>query len=237
MTDQCNISTLNNFNSFIQQATQTIVCGPECQKDNKTQQLYQKYLASKENLLTAPSQIQSATKNYIVFTEGEASYDEFHKSQLNNQARKITNSYKRNFNQTINKINTEIDTREGLLLNLLNVMDLLKKYHRENNILNIKLRKTSNDILTNQRKSYYQNDGIEILYSYFFWLIVIYIFIFVIFIIFNLVFQTKIDFKYRIVITILLIIYPFISFYLLQFIIYLYNLIISILPKNVHNEI
>jgi len=232
-----NPPNLDKLNSLIDKATEAIICGPQCQKDKTANELKQKYLNSKTNLQTAPNQVQIAAKNYYTFTQGDAGYNEYLETQLNEKAEKIANIYQTNFNADVDKANTEIDTYNGLYINFANVFDLYTKYKTENIKLEKELKNTTSDILTNDRKTFYEDQGIDNLNFYYSIIKWLYIIVAIGFIISLFMLNSSLKFIQKIVIIIILISYPFISSKLLGLVISLYYGIIGILPKNLHRTL
>jgi ABC-type transport system involved in cytochrome bd biosynthesis fused ATPase/permease subunit len=112
---------------------------------------------------------------------------------------------------------------------------LYLKYTQENAILTKKLKDESNDILTNERKTYYQDQGIDTLkffYSYF--LITIYAICVIGFGVSSFVFPSKFEWKIRVGILVGLILLPFICTWILALIVNSLHKIYSVLPKNAH---
>jgi hypothetical protein len=232
-----NPPNLDKLNSLIDKATEAIICGPQCQKDKTANELKQKYLNSKTNLQTAPNQVQIAAKNYYTFTQGDAGYNEYLETQLNEKAEKIADIYQTNFNADVDKANTEIDTYNGLYINFANVFDLYTKYKTENIKLEKELKNTTSDILTNDRKTFYEDQGIDNLNFYYSIIKWLYIIVAIGFIISLFMLNSSLKFIQKIVIIIILISYPFISSKLLGLVISLYYGIIGILPKNLHRTL
>ena len=58
---------VNNFNSFIQAASQQIACGTDCQQQQTAEQLKNTYLTAQSNLTLARPQYDIAKKNYYVY--------------------------------------------------------------------------------------------------------------------------------------------------------------------------
>ena len=235
MNDQSNINTLNNFNSFIQQASQTIACGTECQKQKKSELLKKLYLDAQTNLATAPNQLETAAKNYYTFTQGETGYNEYIESDLTAKANAIATMFKDNFVKDTSKCNAEINNYDGLLMNYQNVLELYLKYIKENNELANKLKDETSDILTNERKTYYQDQGIASL-QFYYSKILIFIYILTVIVFAGSIFfyPSKYNWKFRLGIFIILLGLPFISTKLLYFVIYLFYKLYDLLPKNMH---
>ena len=83
--------TISDVNSLLRQASKAIMCGPECQKNEKMTQLYQTYLDSKTNLINAPQQIEQSAKNYYMFAEGPQGYNDYLNKSLDEKSSAIIN--------------------------------------------------------------------------------------------------------------------------------------------------
>jgi hypothetical protein len=234
------MSNLNNFNftdfnKLIEQAKQAVMCDSNCQKEKTAQELKEKYLASQQNLLSAGSQEVEAKKNYVVFTQGELAYNNQQQDDLHTQAQLIVNKFNENFNTYLQQIKLQIDSYNGLIVNFKNVVELYIKYKEENKILTQKVKDNSSDVLTNDRKTYYENQGVDTLKSVYNYILLLIYIIFVIGYIFTAAFyQSQINWKIRFLILILLLILPFISPWILGLTINLIYNIYELLPKNVH---
>jgi hypothetical protein len=231
-----NTFDINKLNNLIQQASQTIGCDTNCQQQRNAEQLKTKYLDAKVNELTAENQLLVATKNYMTFTEGTSAYNTYMDDELTTKATKITDLFQTNFNNEVKKVNDNINTYKGLLINYNNVNELHSNYITENKQLEKNFKNKNFDIITNDRKTYYQEQGITNLQFYYYLLLIIYIICVVVFVISLFVYSSSltINWKIKIIIVIFLVILPFISSSLLSLIIELFYKIYSILPKNVH---
>jgi hypothetical protein len=232
-----NYDSLDKFNSLIDKATEAVMCGPDCQKDKTSSDLKQKYVAAKTNLHTAPNQVQVAAKNYYTFTQGEAGYNEYLEKELNDKADKIASEFKNNFDADVSKATAEIETYNGLAINFTNVFDLYTKYKMENDELEKELRSTTSDILTNDRKTFYEDQGIDNLNFYYSFVRIIYMIIAIGFTVSMFMFPSQLSFFKKIGIIVLLALYPFISTKVLSWVIQLYYAIINVLPKNMHRSL
>jgi hypothetical protein len=225
------------FNTLISQASDAIMCNSECRKQREAEKLKQKYLNSQTNLASASNQVEDAQKNYVTFTEGESAYNDLQEHQLEEKAQVISDKFIENFNEEVIKLKSQINTYKGLLLNFKNVFELFRKYKKENIELFKELKEQTNDILTNERKTYYEEQNIDTLktfYSYF--LLVIYIICVICFGLFSLIYPSQIKFIIRLVIFIALIILPFFSSWILSMIIYLIHNLYNLLPKNIYGQ-
>jgi hypothetical protein len=229
------LNSLGNFNSLMDQASQAMSCNSECQKQKTIDELKQKYLNAQTNLATAPEQVSSSMKNYMLFTDGKPAYNDYLDKTLETTATQIATKFKTKFKEDAGKMVSNVKTYAGLLTNLKNVEELYAKYKLENVRLIKQLKDDTSDVLTNERKTFYQDQGIDtlkFLYSYF--LITIYVICVIGFGVLNFVFPSKLDLKVRVGILLGLLILPFVCTRILAFIINIFYKIYSVLPKNVH---
>ncbi len=228
---------ISKLNSFLQKASDTIMCNSECQKQKESDKLKQRYLKSQETLATAPSDLQRAQRNYVVYTQGQTAYDELQDEELGKTATSIANAFTTNFNEEVAKIKTQINSYNGLLINYTNVFELLLKYEAENEKLTKDLKKETNDVLTNERKTYYEDQNIDKMkFYYFYFLLTIYVICVVCFGVFSLIYPSQSSWIVRLGIFIAFIILPFVSTWILGMVIYLIYEVYKMLPKNVYIE-
>jgi ABC-type transport system involved in cytochrome bd biosynthesis fused ATPase/permease subunit len=114
---------------------------------------------------------------------------------------------------------------------------LFKKDKKENIELYQELKDESNDILTNERKTYYEDQNIDSLKTYYYYfLLVIYIICVICFGVFSLIYPSQTDWKIRLFALIAFIALPFFSTWILGKIIYFIYEAYNLLPKNVYNQ-
>jgi len=226
---------LSQFNSFIQKATDTLMCNTECQKIKMGEILKKKLMNAQINLYSAPNQLQLAQKNFVTFTRGEPAYNELLEYQLEQKANLIAEQFLENFIKEANNFNTQIETYSGIVIHFKNIIDLYFTYKKENIKLSKELKEETNDTLTNQRKTYYEDQQIDFLkYYYYYILFTIYIVVVICFIIFSLVYPSNKSIFARIFMVIGFILLPYISPYILAAIIYIAYRVYEFLPKNVY---
>jgi lipopolysaccharide export LptBFGC system permease protein LptF len=228
---------MSKFNSFIQQASDTIMCNSDCQKQKETDKLKQAYEKAQETLASAPSQLQTAEQQYVVYTQGQTTYDELQDRELDEKATVIVDTFKENFDEEVIKIQSQINSYNGLLMNYKNVLELLMKYEKENGELFKDIKKETNDVLTNERKSFYEDQNIGSLkFYYFYFLLIIYVICVLCFAAFSLIYPSQSSWVVRLGIFVLLIVLPFVSTWILGMIIYFIYEGYNLLPKNVYIE-
>jgi len=228
---------LDNFNDLIKNANSIISCGPDCVKEKTAAELKQEYETAQYNKNNSQYNVSTAAKNYITFTQGQSGYNDYLDQELSKKADTISNNYNTNFTNNINIIKNNINTFKSLFLNANNVSDLYEKYKHENDILENSLKNKSADIITNDRKTYYEEEGISKLdnyYKFFLWIYFFVVFIFLLSIIFV---DTDVKLYTRILIFIVLVIYPFIIMFVFNFIKNVVNRIKDYIPSNAYRNI
>jgi len=226
---------MNKFNTLISQATDAIMCDSECKKQKQIDELKQIYLKSQSNLASAPVQLQVAQKNYVTFTQGESAYNDLLDNQLQEKAQTIADKFTEIFEEETGKFITKLNTYQGLLLNYKNIIELYFKYKKENIQLIKDLKNETNDVLTNERKTFYEDQKIDGLkFYYFYFLYVIYIICFICFVAFTFMYPSNTSFLVKIISIIGFFLLPFVSSYILSLSIYLIYKGYELLPKNVY---
>lgn len=146
-----------------------------------------------------------------------------------------TNTYNIN---TFNSLKDEIEPKrlqyDELYSSYIFLLDLYEKYNEDNDQYDNTFKKETSNILINERKTYYEDQGIESLNSYYYWLMIVYIISVITYIISFFIFPSDWSTTIKIVILILLIILPFVSSYILSFVVNVFYNLYNILPKNVN---
>ena len=231
-SDSC--PQLDQFNELIAKATDTLSCGQDCQNQRQADKLEQNYLSLAS---CSSSQAQQAQKEYIVFTQGETAYNEMQDNQFLAKAQAITQQFTQNFNLEVAAIQSQIDSYNSILINFGNIVDLYTQYNEENDELYKELKYETNDVLTNERKTYYANQNIDSLkFYYFYFLLTIYVICVICFAVFSLFYPTHTSLKLRLALLLVFIALPFISSWILATFIYLLYKFYNLLPKNVYAQ-
>jgi hypothetical protein len=230
--------TLDNLNNFINNANKTLSCDSNCQKMNRENKLKQIYLDSLTNSASSSAQEQVAYKNYIISTQGQSAYDDEIDKQLKIKADSIAKAYKKIFEENIYNTELSLGTYKGLMVNFKNIIDYYLSYLNKNVKFENDNKIKTSDVLTNQRKTYYENQNIDrIKYINVFLFYFYYLFVFL-FIVFYFIYPSELSNIKLLMLLFLLIIYPFIASKIFTFLVYTYNFIINnILPKNVYKTI
>jgi hypothetical protein len=228
---------INQFNDFLNKANEALSCDASCQENKKSNNLRRKYLESKTNLLTAPEQVEVSFKNYLTYTKGDDAYNEYHDKELETKAHTVVSQFRDNFHEGIQKTAKLYDTYSGLLLNFNHVSDLYIKLVQENTKLELEVKNKYSDVLTNDRKTYYEDQSIDNLRFYHKIFMGLYIIILIVFVVSIFMFPSSLSKGVLFAIVLIFIIYPFVCNKIFLFLFDIYNSILGVLPKNVYKDI
>lgn len=227
---------LNKLNSFLDKATQAISCDSNCQKEKNKNELKSKYLNAQSKLTLAEPEFELAKKNYYTYVSGQDGYNEMIETEFDQASNLIAQNFKQQFQAELTKIKSQLETYNGILLNFRNVVDLEKKYKKENRQLYKQLKEDTNDVLTNERKTYYEDQDNEVLNSYYYYILwIIYIVVALSLAVFSLTYPSQISAKSKMILVLVFLILPFISTWILGKLIYVIYWLFGFLPKNVYN--
>lgn len=225
------------ISTLLEQSAQALLCGPDCQKQKVTDELNQKYLNAQTALQTAPINLETTKKNYYVYTEGEPAYNNMRETELKQKAETMAALITDSFNEELTSALTMNKYYSTAIINSSYTKDLLNEYIEKNKELNIQLRDRRGDILTNDRKTYYENDALDSLKLWHrFWWYVYYILVLVFLLSIFLVKSQMTNGK-KLILTVLLIFYPYYIEFIVNWTYELYAYIYTNLPKNVYNNL
>ena len=228
--------TTEKLTALLEQSTAALSCGPTCQKLKTSDELKQKYLSAQTNMQTAPFQLENSKKNYYVFTEGEPYYNDMLEAELQKKAEMITQLLADNFIDEITNAKTMNSYYSTELDNSSNTQELYNIYLVKNREIQKSIKGHHSDVLTNDRKTYYETDALEKLmawYDLFWYMYYAVVIIFVIAIVFN----ESIGIPKKIIFILFAIIYPYVINYILRKIYGFLHSIWKQLPKNVYNDL
>ena len=226
-----------SIQDLIKQSQETLACGPECQKIRKIEELKQKYINSQTNVISAPDQLRESQRNFFIASQGIAEYNTMIESELKNKSEKIADVMLNEFNNNVEEATSLVDTYNTLENQEEYLIDLKNKYTKENKILTIEINSIFNDIVTNDRKTYYQSQNMTNVNGWYRLYNVIYVILFIIFLVLILTVSNKYSFKIKAVIIILFLIYPWIASFIIFRIIAFFQHISSLLPKNIYKDL
>jgi hypothetical protein len=230
--DSKQLKSFKTLSSLLEKSADTLACGPDCQHDKKQQRLKQKFLDAKTNVQTAPDQLKENRKNYYVFSKGEGYYDDYQEKNLEKKARRLAHDIKTNLDEELKKCDTLNAYLLAGMINMEHVDALYASFLEKNVVARKQVRGTKGAILTNQRKTYYENEEISHLkkwYNVFFYLYYIFLFFYAV-----CSFTTLLNAKYFVMLTALAS-FPFVVEFVVK---YIYNWLVffyTLLPHSVYS--
>jgi translation initiation factor 2 beta subunit (eIF-2beta)/eIF-5 len=231
--------TTKEMTDLLDKYTEALTCGPTCQKIKRTEELKQKYLTAQTNMQTAPIYLENSRQNYYVFTEGEPYYNNMLEEELNNNVELISETLSTNFNDEITNAITMNSYYNTDLNNSKNTKDLYEMYLHKNQEMQASIEEHHGDVLTNDRKTFYETEALNNLRSWYSILWYIY-YIFTIILIIVLLFNKPVELikKIRFIfIVIIVLIYPYIINYITKKTYSFFHSIWKRYPKNVYNDL
>lgn len=227
----------DTINELLNKSAEALMCGPDCQKQKITDELRQKYLDAETNMQTAPIKLEQSKKNYYIYTEGRPYYNNMLEDELTKKADKISEALTQNFNEELTTANTMNSYLNTALINSENTKELLKHYVSLNKELKLKLRDRHGDILTNDRKTYYETDALDRLKLWYKFLWYIYYLLVLVLIIASFVSPSQLTTVKKMILILIFVFYPYYIDYIIRWIHGLYISIYNRLPKNIYNNL
>jgi len=228
---------IEKFNQMIDQASKIVSCDAECERTKRQELLKTKFADARANLQTAPDQLSLASKQYFSFSNGQTKYDEITTQELVKKSKLLSAEIASHFLD-------EANVARNSLQDYSNALTDAKMANEYNDILINKIDELQNilynDIngtVTNNRKSHYETESMANLRKWnYVYLIVFYVLVIGLSFSFVVVPNTNSAVK-KIVICVMLILYPFYILYVANICGRLYNSVLSVLPKNIYNNI
>ena len=227
------IQTTKSLNELIKKSNEQTACGPDCQKEKKTQDLKSKYDSARQNLSQGPENLAESRKNYFVYAFGDKYNNDYNEQLYTKEANDKVNTMKKQHSEDVNEITSLIHDYESAYVYKGNMGDLSEKYEDENKTLKTEIDNNEKTKATNDRKVYYENQQIEDIQYYkslikiVYWVtLVLYTFIFL----YDGFYKNiKMD-----VILILFYIYPYVIDTIVSKIFYIIAYLKKYIPKNVY---
>ena len=230
------IST-EKLNSLLEQSLTAISCGPDCQREKTKEELKKRYQDAETNLQTAPVQLETTKKNYYVFTEGRPFYNDMLENELKKKAEIMGKLLADNFRDEIINAKTMNAYYNTELINSDHTKELYAVYLEKNKVIRDNIKTNHSDVLTNDRKTYYETEALEDLKSWYtlFWYLY-YLLVFPIFT-FALIAKSSLHFVVRLIIVMIMIAYPYYIDFVARSVYNFFHSLWRQLPKNVYNNL
>lgn len=164
-------------------------------------------------------------------------YQRMEEKLIEEDANKLVNQLSSKFNEDVNNTKTLFAYYSSSLENTNNTLELYNEYLAKNKDMEKKVRDSNSDILTNDRKTFYETEAHEKLETWnkvFKWFYGILCFMVIISLYFT---EMELSLWKKIAIAVIVIVYPMIIGYILNTIYEKYQKIKSNIPKNVYNDL
>ena len=232
-------STENNFdisglNEFIQNANTNLECGTECQTERQTAKLQEEMYKAQQNMQTAPEEYEKATQAYLTFTKGESEYNTYHEEQLQKQAKVQATQLREKLSQKLAKLNQSTELNTSLVMSANNQAELLGNYQDDHVQAQNNVNYSSADIVTNERKSYYEDQIISSQNFYTTMMTYMYMGLLVVYVLAAIFHSNGVSWTTHIMILVFFALYYTLGKYLLQSVVYLFQYVRGLFPTNVY---
>ena len=149
-----------------------------------------------------------------------------------------SNVYNMNtFNRIITGIQNVLPDYTAKYAEYYYLFDLNTKYDNENEDYNTNTKKEFTDMLKNERKTYYEDQGIDSLHYYYYWLLAVYILTVIVFVVSFFIFPSDWSPMKKILVLLVLVLLPFVSSYIMAAIIRLLHGAYNLMPKNAYLDV
>jgi len=229
--------TKTQLNDILNQTIAAIKVSPEAQRQETLSNLEQKYLNSQTNLQTAPLELEKNKKNYYVFKSGEAYYDTMREDDLKKNAEQIKQQIADKFSEETSNANTMNSYYNTQLINSKNTNELYEEYLKKNADLEKTIKNSHGDVLTNDRKTYYETEAIDSAKLWHKFLTACYYILVVTFVISIFVSNSEMSRVKQLVILIALVLYPFIIDAIVKWVISGYTTLQQDASRNVYLDL
>jgi len=158
---QKQMKTNIQISDMLNKTLSAITVSPEEQRKQTLSGLEQKYLDAKTNLQTAPLQLESSKKNYYVYKVGEVNYNAMLEKELGQKATLLGQQISDKFNEETKNALTMNSYYNTEIINSANTIELYNSYLKKNADLEKTIKNLHGDVLTNDRKTYYESEAID----------------------------------------------------------------------------
>lgn len=159
-----------NANNLIEKQNQMLACDAQCEHDKKLAELRGIYDIKEDNLESAPMQMEVARKNYLEFKYGKDDYVTKASVALKKEADKVIADMTQIWNQEKDMVTTLISDYNAMLTTHTDMDHYRDRISASVDRLDKNFAAKQNDTITNDRKAFYQNQGIDNLRYWFYFL-------------------------------------------------------------------
>ena len=230
----------NQLNNLLEIYANSLSCGSICQREQNLKTLKQKYLDAQTAVQTAPLHLEDLKKQYITLKDGEAEYNRIKLKELEHEADKLIIKLKLTFDEQIKHVVVLSRYLDTELTNSQNTEELLQDITSKDLMLDKTIKDKRSQLITNDRKSYYETQEIDNLVMWYAIFTTIY-FILLIGLTIEIVFSDTLGLFVKFMILLILYLYPFAINWIVLLV---YTLIVAVsksmyffFPKNAYTDI
>lgn len=159
-----------NANGLIETQKQFLACDAQCEHDKKLAKLREIYDTKEDNLETAPMQMEVARKNYLEFKYGQDDYVTKASVALKEEADKVIADMTQIWTQEKDMITALISDYNTMMKTHADMERYRDRISASVDRLEKNYEAKQNDTITNDRKAFYQNQGVDNLRYWFYFL-------------------------------------------------------------------
>lgn len=159
-----------NANGLIETQKQLLACDAQCEHDKKLAKLREIYDTKEDNLETAPMQMEVARKNYLEFKYGQDDYVTKASVALKEEADKVIADMTQIWTQEKDMITALISDYNTMMKTHADMERYRDRISASVDRLDKNYEAKQNDTITNDRKAFYQNQGVDNLRYWFYFL-------------------------------------------------------------------
>jgi hypothetical protein len=232
LNDQMNTKT--QLNDILNKAMAAVQVSPETQRQQIQSDLQEKYLKAQTNMQTAPLELEKSKKDYYVFKSGEANYNTMREDELKQKAEQIKQQIANKFSEETSNAKTMNSYYNTQIINSGNSNELYEEYVKKNAVLEKTIKNSHGDVLTNDRKTYYENEAIDTAKLWHKFLMICYYILLVAYVISIFVSDTEMSRVKQFTILIALVLYPFIIDAIVKWVLTNYTTLQEDASRNVY---
>ena len=201
-----------------------LTCGPACQNNRKTQDLYGKWQAAKYEEKNAPNNTAQAEKNYWLFSQGPLAYNNMLLKRYGNEAKNNLKTSTAKHEEFTRKLEVLINDYTAETKAKARLQELLKVRLDENEALKKAIDDDERQVATNDRRVVYEEQQRDWLHDVGKGLTYLYVIIVLVFLYTGPFFQESLYATLKgWLVPLAFIIFPFSVYYIARFIVYLYQ--------------
>ena len=237
--DQAQLSadSTAQLNKLLAQSADALTCGPSCQKQKTADSLKSAYQAAQSNVMTAPAELGQAEKAYITYVDGTAGYNAIMSTAITTQADTVCANIQKEFNKQVEIATNLTTTYNSLYTNYAYVKELYHDYVNENSETHEYIGRLNSDVVTADRKTYYESQNYESLTKWYYIFRWIYIILLIAFFIGLFLAESDKSRMYKWTIFILLVLYPVVINYIIAYLLKTWSQLYTLLPKNIYKSL